>query len=264
MPLDRNASPSTRIVRAACPHDCPDTCALEVTVENGRATKVAGAADHPTTQGVLCTKVARYLDRVYSSERVLHPLRRVGRKGASRFERISWDEALDTIATRFKEIGASKDGPQAILPYSYAGTMGLLQYSSMDRRFFHRLGASLLDRTICASAGKAGWVATIGATIGTDVEQFVDSRLILIWGSNPVTSNLHLWTRVQEAKRRGARLIAIDPYRSLTAEKCHEHIALLPGTDAALALGMMHVLIADDLVDHDYVARHTVGFDALR
>ena len=150
------------------------------------------------------------------------------------------------------------------MPYSYAGTMGLLQYGSMDRRFFHRLGASLLDRTICATAGKAGWVATIGAAMGTDVEQFENSRLILIWGSNPVTSNLHLWTRVQEAKRRGARLIAIDPYRSQTAEKCHEHIALLPGTDAALALGMMHVLIAEDLVDHDYIERYTVGFDALR
>jgi anaerobic selenocysteine-containing dehydrogenase len=134
----------------------------------------------------------------------------------------------------------------------------------MDRRFFHRLGASLLDRTICASAGKTGWAATIGASIGTDVEQFVDSRLILIWGSNPVTSNLHLWTRVQEAKRRGARLVAIDPYRSETAEKCHQHIALLPGTDAALALGMMHVLISADLIDHDYIARYTVGFDALR
>ena len=150
------------------------------------------------------------------------------------------------------------------MPYSYAGTMGLLQYGSMDRRFFHRLGASLLDRTICATAGKAGWVATIGAAMGTDVEQFENSRLILIWGSNPVTSNLHLWARVQEAKRRGARLIAIDPYRSQTAEKCHEHIALLPGTDAALALGMMHVLIAEDLVDHDYIARYTLGFEALR
>ena len=150
------------------------------------------------------------------------------------------------------------------MPYSYAGTMGMLQYGSMDRRFFHRLGASLLDRTICATAGKAGWVATIGAAMGTDVEQFENSRLILIWGSNPVVSNLHFWTRAQEAKRRGARLIAIDPYRSQTAEKCHQHIALIPGTDAALALGMMHVLIAEDLVDRDYVDRYTVGFDALR
>src|SRR5262249_35056388 len=148
--------------------------------------------------------------------------------------------------------------------YSYAGTMGLLQYCSMDRRFFHRLGASLLDRTICSTAGKAGYVATIGASIGTDLEQFENAKLILIWGSNPIVSNLHLWSRVQEAKRRGARLIAIDPYRSLTAEKCHLHIAPLPGTDAALALGMMHVLIAEDLLDHDYIARYTLGFEGLK
>ena len=262
MPLD--PVPTRTVVRGACPHDCPDTCAMLVTVEDGRAIEVRGAPDHPPTGGALCTKVARYLERTYSDQRVLHPMKRVGRKGEGRFERIGWDEALDTIAARFGAIAASPDGPQAIVPYSYAGTMGLLQYASMDRRFFHRLGASLLDRTICATAGKAGWVATIGAAMGTDVEQFDDSRLILIWGSNPVVSNLHFWTRAQEAKRRGAKLIAIDPYRSQTAEKCHQHIALLPGTDAALALGMMHVLIAEDLVDHDYVARHTVGFDALR
>jgi anaerobic selenocysteine-containing dehydrogenase len=261
MPLDSNTRRT--VVRGACPHDCPDTCAMLVTVEGGRAIEIRGAPDHPPTAGTLCTKVARYLDRTYSDERVLHPMRRVGPKGNGRFARISWDEALGTIAARFGAIAASPDGPQAIVPYSYAGTMGLLQSSSMDRRFFHRLGASLLDRTICAAAGKAGWVATIGAAMGTDVEQFADSRLILIWGSNPIVSNLHLWARVQEAKRHGARLVAIDPYRSQTAEKCHEHIALLPGTDAALALGMMHVLIAEDLVDHDYVERYTVGFEAL-
>ena len=265
MPLDPAVTaPGRTVVRAACPHDCPDTCALEITVENGRAIRVDGAADHPTTRGVLCTKVARYLERTYSSERVLYPLRRTGRKGSRSFERMSWDEALDTISTRFKEIAASADGPQAILPYSYAGTMGLLQYCSMDRRFFHRLGASLLDRTICSTAGKAGYVATIGASIGTDIEQFENAKLILIWGSNPIVSNLHLWSRVQEAKRRGAKLVAIDPYRSLTAEKCQVHLAPLPGTDAALALGMMHVLIAEDLLDHDYIDRYTLGFDALR
>jgi anaerobic selenocysteine-containing dehydrogenase len=266
MPLDRAASvPSGRtVVRGACPHDCPDTCALEITVENGRAIRVAGAAEHPTTQGVLCTKVAHYLDRVYAKDRVLYPLRRVGKKGTANFKRIRWDEALDTIAARFKKIAASADGPQAILPYSYAGTMGLLQYCSMDRRFFHRLGASLLDRTICSTAGKAGYVATIGASIGTDLEQFENAKLILIWGSNPIVSNLHLWSRVQEAKRRGAKLIAIDPYRSLTAEKCQVHLAPLPGTDAALALGMMHVLIDEDMLDHDYIARYTLGFDALK
>jgi len=237
---------------------------MEITVEDGRAVEVRGAPDHPPTAGTLCTKVARYLERTYSPERVLHPMKRVGRKGEGRFERIGWDEALATIAAKFRAIADSPDGPQAILPYSYAGTMGLLQGSSMDRRFFHRLGASLLDRTICASAGKAGWAATVGASIGTDVEQFENSALILIWGSNPVVSNLHFWTRAQEAKRRGARLVAIDPYRTQTAEKCHEHVALLPGTDAALALGMMHVLIAEGLVDRDYVARYTVGFDGLR
>jgi anaerobic selenocysteine-containing dehydrogenase len=235
-----------------------------VTVEDGRAIDVRGAPDHPPTAGALCTKVARYLERTYSDERVLHPMRRVGRKGEGRFERIGWDEALITIAARFGAIAASPEGPQAILPYSYAGTMGMLQYGSMDRRFFHRLGASLLDRTICATAGKAGWVATVGAAMGTDVEQFENSRLILIWGSNAIVSNLHFWTRAQEAKRRGARLVAIDPYRSQTADKCHQHVALLPGTDAALALGMMHLLIAEDLVDRDYIARHTLGFDALR
>ncbi len=266
MPPDSGApsAPPRSVVRGACPHDCPDTCALQVTVENGRAIEIRGAADHPPTAGVLCTKVAHYLERTYSDQRVLHPMRRVGKKGEGQFERISWGEALDTIAAKFTTIAESDDGPQAIVPYSYAGTMGLLQYGSMDRRFFHRLGASLLDRTICATAGKAGWAATIGASIGTDVEQFEHSRLILIWGSNPVVSNLHFWSRAQEAKRRGAKLIAIDPYRSATAEKCHQHVALMPGTDAALALGIMHLLITENLLDHDYVVRYTVGFDALK
>ncbi|MFO1398967.1 MAG: molybdopterin oxidoreductase family protein [Burkholderiales bacterium] len=263
MPLDRPAASSQRLVRGACPHDCPDTCALVTTVEDGRAIAIRGAADHPPTSGVLCTKVARYLERTYSDQRVLHPMRRVGRKGEGRFARITWDEALDEITTRFAALAASPEGPQTILPYSYAGTMGLLQYGSMDRRFFHRLGASLLDRTICASAGKAGWVATIGATVGMDVERYAESKLILVWGSNSIASNLHFWTRAQEAKRRGAKLIAIDPYRSATAEKCHEHVALLPGTDGALALGLMHVLIAEDLLDRDYIERYTEGYAAL-
>ncbi len=252
---------TTTQVRATCPHDCPDTCALLITVEDGVATEVKGDPDHPTTQGVLCTKVARYAERTYHPERLLHPMRRVGRKGEGRFERISWDEALDTIAARLKPI--AQRAPQAILPYSYAGTMGLVQGESMSMRFFNRLGASLLARTICATAGITGYKYTIGATIGTDIEQFQDSKLILIWGGNPIASNLHFWMRAQEAKRRGARLIAIDPYRSLTAEKCHQHIALLPGTDAALALGLMHVLIKEDLLDADYIARHTIGFEQL-
>ena len=234
-----------------------------VTVENGRAVDIRGAPDHPPTDGALCTKVAHYLERTYSPDRLRFPMRRVGAKGEGRFARISWDEALDEIAERFQAIAVSSDGPQAILPYSYAGTMGLLQGSSMDRRFFHRLGASLLDRTICSAAGKAGWTAVVGASIGMDVEEFENSRLVVIWGSNPITSSLHFWTRAQEAKRRGARLVAIDPYRSATAEKCHVHVAPLPGTDAALAFGVMHVLIGDGLVDRDYVDRYTVGYDAL-
>ena len=253
---------SSQVVRATCPHDCPDTCALLVTVEDGVATEVKGDPDHPTTAGVLCTKVSRYTERTYSPERLLHPLRRVGKKGEGKFERISWDEALDEIAARLKPLAATE--PEAILPYSYAGTMGLVQGDSMSSRFFHKIGASLLDRTICATAGATGYRYTIGASIGTDLEQFQDAKLIIIWGGNPIASNLHFWTRAQEAKRRGARLIAIDPYRSLTAEKCHQHIAVLPGTDAALALGMMHVLIRDDLLDHDYIAQYTLGFDALR
>ncbi|KAF1038174.1 MAG: Dimethyl sulfoxide reductase DmsA [Herbaspirillum frisingense] len=252
---------TTTIVRAACPHDCPDTCALLVTVKDGVATEVRGDPEHPPTSGVLCTKVSRYTERTYHKERLLHPLRRVGKKGEGKFERIGWDEAIRTIAERLGAI-ALRD-PQAILPYSYAGTMGLVQGESMAARFFNRLGASQLERTICSSAGSAGYRYSIGARIGTDLEQVNNAKLILIWGGNPIASNLHFWTRVQAAKRNGARLIAIDPYRSLTAEKCHQHIALLPGTDAALALGMMHVLVAENLLDHDYIARHTLGFAQL-
>jgi anaerobic selenocysteine-containing dehydrogenase len=249
-------------VRAACPHDCPDTCALLVTVEDGVATEVRGDPDHPTTAGVLCTKVSRYVERTYSPDRVLHPMRRVGKKGEGKFEQITWDQALDEIATRLQLI--SERDPQAILPYSYCGTMGLVQGEAMSMRFFNQLGASLLDRTICATAGFTGYKYTIGASIGTDMEQFQDAKLIIIWGGNPIASNLHFWMRAQEAKRRGAKLIAIDPYRSLTAEKCHQHIALLPGTDAAFALGLMHVLIAENLLDHDYIANYTLGFEELK
>ena len=252
---------TTTIVRGTCPHDCPDTCALLVSVTDGVATEVRGDPDHPTTNGVLCTKVARYTERTYHPDRLLYPQKRVGKKGEGKFLRISWDEALDTIATRLKQIAAIN--PQAILPYSYAGTCGLVQGEAMALRFLHKTGASLLDRTICATAGATGYKYTVGASMGTDLEQVQNAKLILIWGSNPIVSNLHFWTRVQEAKRHGARIIAIDPYRSLTAEKCHQHIALLPGTDSALALGMMHILIRDDLLDHDYISNYTLGFEQL-
>ncbi len=248
-------------VRAACPHDCPDTCAMEITVADGRAVKVRGAQDHPFTAGVLCTKVAHYLERVYSEQRLRHPMKRVGRKGEGRFERIGWDEALDTIAQQYARIAA--DDPRAILPYHYGGTLGFVQGASLDQRFFNRLGASRLEQTICASAGSAGWRATVGASMGTDPEALAEARLILIWGGNPVVTNLHGWRYMQAARRSGARLVCIDPWRSQTAEKCDQHIAPMPGTDSALALAMMQVLIAEDLLDHDYIARHTLGFEAL-
>ena len=253
---------SAETVRIACPHDCPDTCAMLVTVEEGVATKIQGDPSMPFTDGTLCTKVSHYLERTYSPERLMYPMKRVGKKGRGEFRRISWDEALDEIAARLKALAA--DDPETILPCSYAGTMGMVQYASMDRRFFHKLGASLLDRTLCSSAGKFGLKATLGGSVGMDPERFDEAKLILLWGANPIVSNLHLWSRVQEAKRRGAKIVAIDPYRSLSAEKCTQHIALQPGTDGALALGMMHVLIAEDLVDHDYIAKHTLGYEALR
>ncbi|SCZ35265.1 MULTISPECIES: molybdopterin-containing oxidoreductase family protein [Burkholderia] len=253
---------ATQIARAVCPHDCPDTCAMRVTVENGKAIKVTGDPEHPPTQGVLCTKVSRYADRVHHPDRLTVPLKRIGAKGEGRFAPITWNEAFDEIGRRLGDIAARS--PESILPYSYAGTMGLVQGEGIAQRFFHKIGASRLERTICAAAGAAGLRYTYGGNIGMHLEHFEESELILIWGANPIASSLHFWTRAQEAKRRGARLVAIDPYRSLTAEKCHQHIALKPGTDGAFALGMMHVLITENLLDHDYIANHTVGFEALK
>ena len=255
-------APAPTAVRGACPHDCPDTCALLTTVLDGRAVRVQGNPEHPPTDGVLCTKVSRYTERTYHPERLLQPLRRVGPKGAGRFEPVSWNEALHDIGARLNAIAARN--PEAIVPYSYAGTMGLVQSEGMAARFFHRLGASLLDRTICAAAGGEALVQTLGGKVGMKVEFFAESKLILIWGSNSIASNLHFWRLVQQAKRDGARVICIDPRRTETADKCHEHIALLPGTDGALALALMHELIRNDWLDHDYLANHTLGWEQLR
>jgi anaerobic selenocysteine-containing dehydrogenase len=249
-------------VRGACPHDCPDTCALLTTVENGVATRVSGNPDHPQTSGVLCNKVSRYTERTYHPERLLTPLKRSGPKGSGQFEAVTWDAALKDIADQLKTIAARQ--PEAIAPYSYAGTMGLVQGEAMAGRFFNRLGASLLERTICSSAGGEGLVQTLGGKVGMRVEFFAEAKLILIWGSNSIGSNVHFWRYAQQAKRAGAKLICIDPRNSETAEKCHEHIALLPGTDAALALAMMHELVAHDWLDLDYIAQHTLGWAALK
>lgn len=249
-------------VLGACPHDCPDTCSFVTTVEDGVATKVQGNAAHPHTNGGLCTKVSRYTERVYHPDRLLRPLRRVGPKGAGRFEQVSWDEAIQDIASRLQTI-IDRSGPQAVVPYSYAGTMGLIQGEAMASRFFNRLGASLLDRTICATAGGDGLVYTLGAKVGMRVEFFAESSVILLWGSNSIASNLHFWRYAQQAKRKGAKLICIDPRKTETADKCDEHIAILPGTDGALALALIRELVTHDWLDHDYITRYTQGFEEL-
>jgi anaerobic selenocysteine-containing dehydrogenase len=249
-------------VRGACPHDCPDTCALLTIVENGIAVKVQGNPAHPQTDGVLCTKVSRYTERTYHSERILQPLKRVGPKGLGHFEPVTWDAAFADISMRLKTI-AAKD-PQAIVPYSYAGTMGLVQGEAMAARFFNKLGASKLHRSICSMAGGEGLTHTLGGKVGMKVEFFAQSKLIIIWGSNSIGSNLHFWRYAQTAKRDGAKLICIDPRKTETADKCHEHIALLPGTDAALALAVIHELIVNDWLDHDYIDKYSVGWPALK
>ena len=249
-------------VLGACPHDCPDTCSFVTEVQDGIALKVRGNPAHAHTAGALCAKVSKYTERTYHPERLLYPMKRVGAKGAGQFERVSWDEALSDIAVRLRAI-AARD-PQAIQPYSYAGTMGMAQSEGMAARFFNKLGAAQLDRTICSAAGTAGLMHTLGGKVGMKVEFFAQAKLIVIWGSNSITSNLHFWRHVQEAKRLGARVWCIDPRKSETAEKCHEHIALLPGTDTALALAIMHELIVHDWLDHGYIAQYTLGWEKLK
>ena len=233
-----------------------------VHVRDGRAVRVRGDPGHPVTQGFLCTKVNRYLERSYHPDRLTRPLRRVGPKGEGRFEPATWEEALEEIADRLRSVSET-EGPQAILPYSYAGTMGLLQGSSMDRRFFHRIGASLLARTICAAAGSEAWKHTYGDRMGPTPEEVEDARLVLLWGTNTLTSNPHLWPALRRAREKGAKLIAIDPIRTRTAAQCDQHLAIRPGTDAALALGMMHVILRDGLEDADFLERFTVGAELL-
>jgi anaerobic selenocysteine-containing dehydrogenase len=250
------------VVRAACPHDCPDTCSMLVHVRDGRATRVQGDPDHPVTRGFLCTKVNRYVERTYHADRLTAPLRRVGPKGSGQFAPATWNDALDEIAARLHGVREG-DGPQAILPYSYAGTMGLVQGGSMDRRFFHRLGASLLARTICASAGSEAWRHTYGERMGPTPEEVDRARLILLWGTNTLTSNPHLWPAIRRAREGGARVVAVDPIRTRTAAQCDLHLPIRPGTDAALALGMMHVILREGLQDQEYLARYTVGWEQL-
>jgi anaerobic selenocysteine-containing dehydrogenase len=251
------------IVRGACPHDCPDTCAMLVTVDNGRAVAVRGDPEHPFTRGGLCVKVNDYTERVYSPERVLYPLRRIGPKGSGKFERIGWDSALDEIANRFRAI-IDEHGAQAILPYSYLGTEGLLNGLNVGDAFFNRLGASISERTFCASGAITGYIMTVGPTPGTDPESLVHSRYIIIWACNVISTNLHLWPIIAEARRRGAKVVVIDPMRNRTAEEADWHLPIRPGTDGALALGMINVIINENLTDNDYVEKYTVGYSELK
>src|SRR3954468_8278320 len=261
-----------KTVHAACSHDCPDSCGVLITVDDlGRATKLRGDPHHPVTRGFLCAKVAKYLDRVYSPDRVLYPMRRTAPKGRGVrngqdafqiFERISWEQAYDEIARRFEHV--SRDfGPEAILPYSYAGTTAVLSYGSMDRRFFYRLGASQLDRTICATAGGEALISVLGRKLGTDTELFARAKYIIAWGANIHGNNVHLWPFIEEARRNGAKLVVIDPYKTRTAQCAGWYLPINPGTDAALALGMMHVIIAERLHDADYISKHVNGFEEL-
>src|SRR5215467_9105879 len=248
---------------SVCALDCPDACGLLINVENGRGARLRGNPAHPVTRGFLCGKVARYLEREYSPDRLLYPQRRIGEKGEGRFARITWDEAVDEIAARLQSI-AAKFGPEAVLPYSYGGTMGYLQGGSMDRRFFHRLGASRLDRTICSAAGGAGLLESTGHRYGTEPEQFRHSRLMLAWGANILGTNVHLWPFIVEARRNGARFYTIDPNRNRTGAAADRHYFINPGSDKALALAMMHVIVGEKLHDADYVGRYTERFDGLR
>jgi len=259
---DLPLTPTSTVVRAACPHDCPDTCAMLVTVENGTATAVHGDPEHPFTRGGLCVKVNNYQDKVYNPDRVLHPMRRVGPKGSGRFERVPWDAALDEIADRFR--GAiAEHGPESIMPVSYLGTQGVLNGLNVGDAFFNRIGASIAERTYCDSGACTAYTMTVGATAGVDPESLVHSRYIVIWACNMVSTNLHLWPVVAEAQRRGAKVVVIDPVRHRTARRADWYIPIRPGTDGALALAMMNVIIGEGLTDEAYIRDHTVGYDEL-
>src|SRR5580704_2293416 len=249
-------------VVGACPHDCPDTCSILTTVEDGKAIAVRGNPDHPFTRGRLCVKVNNYEERVYSDKRVLCPLKRVGPKGSKQFQRISWDEAIETIATRWKAIIA-EDGAQAILPYSYLGTQGIINGLNVGDPLFNKLGATVSERTFCDSGSCTAYMMTIGPTPGVDPESFVHSKYILLWACNTLGTNSHHWPFIEQARKAGAKLVVIDPVRTRTARLADWHIPIRPGTDAALALAMIHVIIKENLVDRDYIDKHTVGYDEL-
>jgi len=245
-----------------CPHDCPDTCSMVYTVENGKLISVKGNADHPMTRGGLCVKLKDYEKRHYHPDRLLHPMRRVGPKGSGQFERISWDEALDEITSRWQTI-IEEHGPQAIIPYSYLGNQGLVHGLNGADAFFNRMGATVCERTFCGEGSCTAWLLTVGPTAGVDPESFIHSKFIIIWGCNSVSTNVHHWHIVKEAQKRGAKVVVIDPYKSRTAKEADWHIAPRPGTDGALAMAMMHTIIEQGLQDQDYIDNYTEGYGPL-
>lgn len=252
-----------RVVHGACPHDCPDCCALETEVdEHGRAVCVRGRADHPITRGWLCAKVNRYLDRVYHPERILYPMRRVGPKGSGEFARITWEEAIAEITVRWRDI-ISQQGAECILPYSYAGTLGLVNGAVTDSRFWNRLGACRLERAICGHAAEEAVLLTVGGRLAPSPEMLLRSKLVLIWGSNPASTAPHIMPFLRQAQRNGTRLVVIDPIHTLTARSADQHVQPYPGTDAALALSLMHVIVEEGLHRPEWIAAHTLGWERL-
>ncbi|WP_417498843.1 molybdopterin-containing oxidoreductase family protein [Methylophaga sp.] len=245
-----------------CPHDCPDTCSMVYEVENGQLTSVKGNKEHPMTRGGLCVKLKDYEKRHYHPDRLLHPLRRTGPKGSGQFERISWDEALDEITSRWKAI-IDEYGPHAILPYSYLGNQGLVHGLNGGDAFFNKMGATVCERTFCGEGSCTAWLLTVGPTAGVDPESFIHSKYIILWGCNSVSTNVHHWHIVKDAQKQGAKVVVIDPYKSKTAKEADWHIAPKPGTDGALAMAMMNVIIEEGLQDQDYIDNYTVGFEAL-
>jgi len=245
-----------------CPHDCPDTCSMQFHVKDGELLSVSGNPDHPMTRGGLCVKLKDYEKRHYHPNRLLYPMKRVGPKGSNQFERISWDEALDTIVDRWQAL-INDVGPRAILPVSYLGNQGLVHGLNGGDAFFNRMGATVCERTFCGEGSCTAWLLTVGPTAGVDPESFIHANFIVIWACNSVSTNLHHWHIIKEAQKRGAKVVVVDSFASKTAKEADWHLAPKPGTDGALAMAMMHVIIEEDLVDHDYVEQHTIGFKEL-
>lgn len=260
--MNKPVDPSIKTFHGGCPHDCPDTCSMVFTVKDEKLISVTGNPDHPMTRGGLCVKLKDYEKRHYHPDRLLYPMKRVGPKGSKQFERISWDEALDTIVDRWQSL-IKEYGPRSILPASYLGNQGLVHGLNGGDAFFNRLGATVCERTFCGEGSCTAWLLTVGPTAGVDPESFIHSKYIVVWACNSVSTNLHHWHIIKEAQKKGTKVVVVDSYASRTAKEADWHIAPKPGTDGALALAMMNVIIAEGLVDQDYVDNYTVGYKEL-